>query len=174
MILVLDIDETLIHSIKHDPSIEVESNEVFHLHDFTVYKRPNMDIFLKNLLNDPYYEVAVWSAGSYPYVHSIVDNIIPDRSKLKFIMTKNDCNELYDKPLNKARELLNGNTEHPYSMHDILLIDNKRHVTGHDHLNHLKIIDYEGDPDDIELSLLWKHLDKYRYYSSEYIAIHWK
>lgn len=182
MILIIDIDETLIHSRKNTPSsllirdYNLQVNDVFDVFNYGVQKRPYVDEFLSHILNDDYYEAGIWSAGTHEYVHKIVDELIPDKSKLKFILTRNDCDELDCKPLTKVRNLLSQESNHLYkrTVHDFLIIDNKKGVTGFDHLNHLEIIDFEGDKDDIELQRLWKFLDTHRYYSSEYLTAHWK
>lgn len=169
----MDIDETLIHSRKDIPvsslliDKSVRSSDLFTVFNYVVQKRPYMDMFLSKLLNDDYYEVGIWSAGSYDYVHAIVDVIIPDKRNLKFIMTADDCNEMRDKPLSKVRNRFHG------SIHDYLIVDDRDGVTGHDELNHLQISEFEGDIDDDELLRLWNYLDTHRYHSSEYLVVHW-
>lgn len=175
MILIMDIDETLIHSRKGISlssllnRSDVSEDDIFSIGEYIVQKRPHLDTFLENILNDDYYEVGIWSAGSYEYVHDIVDMIIPDQSKLKFIMTSRNCNEVRDKPLAKVRDL------YPeMSVHDYIIIDDRHRVTGHDHLNHLQIYEFEGDTPDDELVRLWEYLDTNRYYSSEYLVANWR
>lgn len=187
MILIIDIDETLIHSRKDvSPSSllmhnDISSSDLFNVFNYTVQKRPYLDFFLSKVLSDEYYQVGIWSAGSHDYVHAIVDHIIPDKKNLKFIMTSQDCNEMRDKPLSKVRQLVRemerrDGIDHIYgtTIHDYLIIDDRDKVTGHDELNHLQIIEFEGDTIDDELLRLWNFLDKYRYFSSEYLAAHWK
>lgn len=182
MILIIDIDETLVHSVKKisKQSLiedkELDPGDVFTVFEYTVQKRPGLDAFLSSILNDDYYDVGIWSAGSFDYVHAIVNHIIPDKKNLRFIMTANDCNEMRDKPLTKVRQILEKESnDHLLSrtVHDFLIIDDRDGVTGHNELNHLKILEFEGDTDDEELSRLWTFLDKNRYYSSEYLTVHW-
>lgn len=192
MILILDIDETLIHSRKGILSDvfhrhgDIKQSDLFSVFNYVVQKRPYLDMFIQKVMNDPYFEVGIWSAGTSDYVYSIVNHIIPDKKKLKFIMTSDDCNELRDKPLSKVRDLvqemdeeINSRLSMPepiYSrtVHDFLIIDDRTKVTGHDELNHLQILEFEGETDDTELIRLWQYLDKNRYYSSEYLASHWQ
>lgn len=177
MIIILDIDETLVHSRKGISVASmlidkaVKPSDTFTVFDYLVQKRPHLDMFLSRLLNDDYYEVGIWSAGSYEYVHSIVDIIIPPsyRKNLRFVMTADDCNEMRDKPLSKVRDRFHGT-----SVHDYLIVDDRDGVTGHDELNHLQIAEFEGDIYDDELLRLWEYLDIYRYHSSEYLVVHWK
>lgn len=179
MNVVLDIDETLVHSIPEGPLSVAPHHQSFSILGYRVCKRPYVDEFLQHLLNDPWYSVGIWSAGSYAYVHEIVDHLISDKSRLQFIFTLDDCNEKRQKPLSKVQNLLNKGSkiyDCPYKvlMHDIILIDDKQGVTGYNHLNHLKMLEYEGDQDDNELQILWRYLDNNRYHSSEYLVSHWK
>jgi TFIIF-interacting CTD phosphatase-like protein len=176
MIVILDIDETLIHSVKESNSIPSDIPS-FSISGFRVLKRPYLDQFLENLMNDEYYDIGIWSAGTYDYVHEIANNIITDKSKLKFILTRNDCNEMMCKPLSKVRNHIKQGergTLFPRSVHDFILIDDRDGVTGYDHLNHLKIEPFEGDSDDMELYHLWEYLDQNRYHTSEYLVTNWK
>lgn len=187
MILIIDIDETLIHSRKDVSSSsllidnDINSSDLFNVPSYIVQKRPGLDEFLAKILNDDYYEAGIWTAASHDYAHSILNNIIPNKEKLKFVFTREHCDELDCKPLSKVRDLIrdmdrqDGN-DHMYerTIHDFLIIDNKKWVTGHDHLNHLEIVDFEGDPIDNELYRLWDYLDRNRYHSSEYLAANWK
>jgi len=184
MILIIDIDETCIHSHKDYSKGELKKkcnlndSDSFEIEGYCVQKRPYLDMFIEKICNDDYYEVGVWSAGSKSYVHDIVHKIFPDKSKLKFILTRNDCNELYDKPLSKVRDLISKmdskDSIAKRKTSNFLIIDDRDGVTGHDELNHLQIYPFEGDTNDDELERLWKFLDKYRYYSSEYLSTHWK
>lgn len=168
MILVFDLDETLVHSHQ----IHISGSDIFRIEGYYVQKRPFLDQFISLLKDDPDYMFGVWSAGTYSYVHDIVKNIFPVGNKPMFVLTRNDCNELRDKPLSKVSSLMK-NLGHPITEHDILIIDNKPDVTGHDHLRHLLIRDFEGDTNDFELRDLWYYLDSNRGFTAEDLAIHW-
>lgn len=184
MNVILDIDETLTHSIPISSTSLDDTISTFNITGYKVHKRPYVDEFIGNLLYDPWYRVGVWSAGSHEYVHEIVNHLFPDKSRLLFIMTADDCNEKRQKPLSKALSLINesiaykisGSIECPFrrTMHDVILIDDKPGVTGYNHLNHLKMLEFEGDSYDQELQALWQYLDKNRYHTAEYLVSHWK
>lgn len=172
MIVILDIDETLVHSTKIDKNGDFSFNKKgsrFGIAGYSVEKRPYLDFFLEKILNDEYYRVGVWSAGSYTYVHEIISRIVPHKERLEFIMTLNDCNELRDKPLSKVRARYNDEL----TVHDFIIIDDRKGVTGHDELNHLQILEFLGDPNDSELVKLWEYLDSKRYHTSEHIVANW-
>lgn len=188
MILILDIDETLIHSVSNEDELSRVDADLlvnsFNVFEYTVVRRPHVDEFLKRMMSDPYYRVGIWSAGTYDYVHAIVNKLIPDTSRLEFIMTRNDCNEVKDKPLAKVRDLYKRRYEDQVDMYgeyavpfppttsDFLIIDDRPQVTGHDELNHLQIVPFEGEYDE-ELKRLLTYLDHHRYHTSEYLAANW-
>jgi len=186
MILIIDIDETLIHSVKSVlfsslQNDDVHPSDLFEVSNYTVQKRPYLNMFLSKVLSDEYYEVVFWTAATHDYAYGILNHIIPDWKKVKLVLTRDHCDELDCKPLGKVRNLIRdidhrSDTHAMYerTIHDFLIIDNKKGVTGHDHLNHLEIVDFEGDTLDNELERLWDYLDRNRYYSSEYLAANWK
>ncbi|TCD62025.1 hypothetical protein EIP91_007543 [Steccherinum ochraceum] len=79
--LVLDLDETLVHSsLKPVPSpdfivpVEIEYN----WHNFYVLKRPGVDNFLKKM--GELYEVVVFTASLSKYADPVLDRLDPDHS----------------------------------------------------------------------------------------------
>lgn len=162
MIIVLDLDETLVHSVEN----ELPELENFQFEQYFVHKRPYLDEFLAWILTNPDYEVYIWSAGTYDYVHHIVNTIVPPELRVGVvdILTRGDCNENRDKPLFKVT---NNQTN------DCLIIDNKPHVTCFNCLNHLIINDFEGDPEDEELLFLMTFLSENKDMPAEWLAINW-
>lgn len=175
IIVILDVDETLIHA--------PEANDLkgeFSVDGQNIVKRPGVDKFLDLLSTDPVYRPAIWSAGEHEYVHQIVDNLFPNKDLLEFVMTRNDINEMADKPLARAVKVYHEKAcwapeYYPeIGIRDMLIIDNRYGVTGGNHLNHLHIIDFVGDKKDNELERLWKYLDENRDMTVEWLAINWK
>lgn len=174
MLIILDLDETLIHSVtdeeeeKYKLDIARESGmQTFNASGYTVIKRPFLDEFLDKLLNDNYYAVGIWSAGEDEYVNSIVDNIVKNRRKLAFVMARSSCvGAKYTKPLDKAWNIYLKNMyssinpdELDVPMHpNVILIDDRKDVTGTNNANHLCIDGFEGDPSDTLLKRLLKKL----------------
>ncbi|KAI0786734.1 HAD-like domain-containing protein [Abortiporus biennis] len=79
--LVLDLDETLVHSsLKPVPSpdfivpVEIE----FNWHNFYVLKRPGVDTFLKKM--GELYEIVVFTASLSKYADPVLDRLDPDRT----------------------------------------------------------------------------------------------
>jgi len=108
--IVLDLDETLIHSFPPN-SFPSKSNQfkkgrtVIHNinidgENWNVVERPHLQDFLKFIYT--YFDViVVWSAGTYEYVHEICKKIINYYDEC-IVYTRDDCisrNNTYIKPL---------------------------------------------------------------------------
>jgi len=121
-IIVLDIDETLAHTMTDSKSwynlnIYQDSKKmdlrdrVYTLNILTNrnegtstfmwgIKRPNLEEFL-NFCFDHFTLVIVWSAGTYEYVHTIVPELFKNTYEPHFILTRDNCieqNGRYNKP----------------------------------------------------------------------------
>lgn len=83
-LLVLDLDETLIYSMR-----EPQGPSLFQIYGFHVYLRPQFAEFLESLWSD--YDIAVWSAASANYVEGIVSKIFPNPERLKFVWSGLKC-----------------------------------------------------------------------------------
>ncbi|MFN3847493.1 MAG: NIF family HAD-type phosphatase [Paracoccaceae bacterium] len=75
-LLVLDLDETLIHSSE----LLLHQDPDFTGFDYFVYRRPYLTQFLH--FCDNHFSVAVWSSASDDYVLAITQKIFPDPGKL--------------------------------------------------------------------------------------------
>ena len=135
-IIVLDIDETLAHTVTdinswynlniyNDPKKIDLRDRVYFLDIITDrneglstsmwgIKRPNLEEFL-NFCFEYFKLVIVWSAGTYEYVHTIVPELFKNTYEPHFILTRDNCieqNGKYTKPFYK---LLNDIPElYPY------------------------------------------------------------
>jgi len=116
--IILDIDETLVHTEEEMESLEEMNilsnselnNEVYIISlddgatEMWGTKRPHLDDFL--LFCFTYFDnVCVWSAGQKDYVHTMVDMLFAPFQKPDIVFTFNDCvqniDENWVKPLDK-------------------------------------------------------------------------
>lgn len=70
-LLLLDLDETLIHA-RHAPLAYAAD---FQFDAYHVYKRPGVEQFLLNISR--HFTIGVWSSASEEYVKEIVGTITP-------------------------------------------------------------------------------------------------
>lgn len=156
-LLVLDLDETLIHSA--DEPLQWPAD--FQFDRFQVYLRPGLDSFLRRALE--LFNVAVWSSASDDYVAQLVARIFPDPTALAFIWGRSrntlrrnvELDEYYHvKDLRKVKRL-------GYSLERILVVDDSREKVERNYGNAICVRPFEGDPSDRELDLLGRYLERF-------------
>ena len=102
--IILDLDNTIIHSISYDrmkfvpKNLELENKDIG---DFITYRRPHLDRFLNFLFAN--FNVGVYTLGSRDYAEDIVWNFIQDvpNRKVDFILSRED--EIVNKSLEKYK-----------------------------------------------------------------------
>ena len=119
--IVLDLDETLIHSFEDKFSVfeDLRLRGIEHLEtrvymiDFILggerlkrwgVVRPDVDHFIDYCF-ERFDKVIVWSAASYPYVHHICDVVFQNR-KPHAILTQDDCQNVGGYITNKPLDVL--------------------------------------------------------------------
>lgn len=91
--IILDLDNTIIHSIPYKKMNKVPNNidlESTDIGDFITFKRPNLDIFLDYLFKN--FNVGVYTLGTKNYAEDIVWNFIQNKPgrKVDFILARED------------------------------------------------------------------------------------
>ncbi len=107
VLVILDLDETLIHS-RREP---LERAPDFFLDPLSVYFRPSATELISALAQK--FELAVWSAGSPLYVDTVVQTIFPEGINPLFVWNRDHCTQkfeffpfqiLFTKDLNKMED----------------------------------------------------------------------
>jgi len=114
--LVLDLDETLIHTVevtkKFSNQLSKAVDFYFRIEDqwYWVVKRPGLDLFLDFVFK--YFKVGIWTAGDKEYAKHICKNILSysQLKQIQFIYSRNFCHleqnpPAFSKPLNKLFDL---------------------------------------------------------------------
>lgn len=146
MIIVLDIDETLI------------------TYDGSIVPRPGVREFL--LFLKEHYTVAVWSYGTHEYVNHVLDEVVRPILEPVIVFSRINC-------VRKKKPLHSIASELGVPSHDLLLIDDCEGVTGNDDLNHLLIEPFTGDEDDV-LFRLMEFLSENRHLNVQEMVLKWK
>jgi RNA polymerase II subunit A small phosphatase-like protein len=155
-LLVLDLDETLIHSSKR-PLYQKHSFRVF---SYYVYERPDLKEFLINV--SKIYSLAIWSAAADIYVKKVVENILPSSIIPDFIWGRSKCSFMggIDREKNsdylKNLHLLKA---YGYSLQKILIVDDTPRVCLKNLANAIFPKAYYGEVYDQELQSLSKYLE---------------
>ena len=164
-LLILDLDETLIHS----SSKELGRPCDFKVFTFFVYKRPYLDTFLKEAFSN--YKVAIWSTGSDDYVDLLAKEILPEGFQFEFVWGRNRCT---------ARRMSAENVDFGYSdpgrvdytktikklrnkgfyRERILIVDDSPHKVSDNYGNAIYVSEFTGNENDDELIKLSEYLSK--------------
>ena len=169
ILLMLDIDETLIHAryseLDHPPDLMIGN--------YYVYKRPYLDDFL--VFCNEHFELAVWSSAGPDYIDQVVQIIIPSLIKLKLVWDRSHCvrrfesgmlwesssNICYLKDLNK-KSLKKKLDELNFNPSRILIIDDDCKKLRRNYGNAIYVNEFTGDQNDKELLLLKRYLTRFR------------
>lgn len=171
--VVLDLDETLIHSIfLRDLEVLLRGNggkaskivkkmkkksdlfltDVGRCGDIAVFFRPGLHRFLSKLSKTC--EVVLWTASNRKYAKPILDYIDPDGELLPYRLFRKHTIERADNELVKDLSKLGRD------MKRTVLIDNNPRTLDRAPRNVYLIPDFYGDPNDTELSKAWGFLSE--------------
>lgn len=163
-LLILDIDETLIHT----ESVPLEY-EMHYDYDFKfkglgksfyyTKKRPYLDQFLDYAYEN--FDIAIWTASGEDYAREILKNIRVLESSLKFFYTRDNCtiklsydySDYYGvKNLNKLRKK-------GYDLDRVIIVDDKSETAVNNYSNLIQIKPFTDDVNDTELLKLISYLE---------------
>jgi RNA polymerase II subunit A small phosphatase-like protein len=166
MLLILDLDETLIHA-RRDPLDRAADFRVAHYH---VYRRPHLEAFIAE--QQRHFDLAVWSSASDDYVAEVVKEIFPQPENLKFVWGRSRATLRHDfedpwgrsptaswnhlhyvKPLAKVRRA-------GWPLERVLIVDDTPAKCARNYGNAVYAAPYEGAEDDTELAQLSAYLPK--------------
>ena len=143
-LLILDLDETQIFASEQPLSRPHD----FVVDSFFVYKRPHLDDFL--CLCADYYDLAVWSSGSTPYVEEAVGKLMPVGIEPVLVWSQKRCtrhldsethDECFLKDLKKIKRA-------GFDLRGVLIVDNTPGVVKRHYGNAVYVRAYLGDASD--------------------------
>jgi carboxy-terminal domain RNA polymerase II polypeptide A small phosphatase len=154
-LLILDLDETLVHSTED----QLERDADFHLEQYFVYKRPGVEKFLVQCSR--LFDIAVWTSSSSDYASEVVRMVFPSDIKLNFLFAQERCVFRFNhdiltsqtiKPLTKVKRK-------GYSIKKIIIIDDLIETFQKNYGNAILVQPYRGEVEDTELSMLIQYLE---------------
>jgi Dullard-like phosphatase family protein len=165
-LLILDLDETLIHTEKFPTNYLEEGEYDFKYpssnksYEYFTIKRPFLDEFLKYAFEN--FDVAVWTAAGKEYAENVVKNIGIDKSNLEFFYTEENCTIRLDyltgdyygeKNLNKIKK-------RGFDLEKVLIVDDIAKTAVHNYGNLIQIKPFTSNREDTELLKLISYLEK--------------
>jgi RNA polymerase II subunit A small phosphatase-like protein len=156
-LLILDIDETLIHSIEaplpRTPDFIVGNK-------YYVYKRPFVDQFLAWCSKN--FHLAVWTSATDDYAAEIVANIFPQgENNLLFVWSRERCTQsldaesrehFWEKKLTKLRR-------RGHDLDNVIVVDDTPQMWRNSYGNLVRVNPYLGEEEDDELEKLMRYLE---------------
>lgn len=153
-LLILDLDETLIHATT-EPLPEPPD---YLVGEYAIYKRPGVDAFLAWCLQD-FERVAIWTASTADYATEVLAALLPV-SRLAFVWARERCTRhlehetrdyVWLKDLKKVRR-------RGVDLATVIAVDDTPGKFRRNYGNLVAIRAFEGDPQDGELRLLRAYL----------------
>ena len=146
MNLVLDLDESLIHSVTEKPiGIKKSSYFSFEIYGTTYYviKRPGIKELFCYIFKT-FDTVSIWTAATKEYAERVIENIFT-KAQVKKLYLKKFRTHLVkgDKVLDTIFE-----SNKSFNKSNTLLIDDKPYVTGKNYGNTIVIPEFLGDSED--------------------------
>lgn len=167
ILLILDLDETLIHA-RESP---MDRAADFTLYGYHIYRRPHLNEFIAKC--SEHFDLAVWSSASDDYVKGVVQRIFPDPHALRFVWGRSRAtlrraiadefgyseyslgHMNYLKPLHKV-------ARKGWDLRRVLIVDDSPEKLVRNYGNAIYPAAYEGHPEDRELQLLAQYLGTLR------------
>lgn len=152
-LLVLDLDETLIHATE----VPLDRAADFRVAGYHVYLRPHLEDFLQYALAA--FEVGVWTSAGGTYAEGVVSRLFADGA-LRFLWSSRRCTtrrnpvtgEYFQlKRLSKLKRL-------GYALETVIAVDDTPEKHGENYGNLVHIAEFTGDPLDAELPMLRDYL----------------
>ena len=153
-LLVLDLDETLVHAtewpLEFEPHHEVPP--------YYLYLRPGLQHFLSHVSG--LFHLAVWTSSSPAYAGAVCPLVFPEPEKLQFVWasdrctpTRNFVNDSWSnaKPLKKLKR-------RGYDLAHVVVVDDSPEKHTRNYGNLVQVTPFMGDPNDDELLHLAAYL----------------
>ena len=153
-LLILDLDETLIHATEN----KLEMEEDFRFEQYYVYKRPYLDTFFETIAM--HFTIGIWSSADDNYVTEIVQRIKPETIDLKITWGRSRCSVKrdYDYDQYNFEKRLDKLKKQGFRLEQIIMVDDSPEKTRNNYGNAVYIKEFTGDKNDEELKFLHDYL----------------
>jgi len=153
-LLVLDLDETLIHAT-YAPLGRTPEQRVG---PYAVYHRPGVAEFIDRALAG--FEVGIWTASTLSYALPVLAALVP-RDRLAFVWGRERCTMRYDPETHEYEHLkdLKKLRRRGYDRTKVLFVDDTPAKIARSYGNYVCVEPYLGAPEDGELAALATYLD---------------
>lgn len=154
MLLILDLDETLIHATEGVPAPSAD----FIFGSFHVLFRPHVRDFLEYCRAS--FRVAVWTSASADYAAAIVGRVFGPGFPLEFLWARERCTLAYDKGAHEREWIKNlaKVKRRGFPLERVIMVDDSPAKLARNYGNLVRVTPFEGNAEDDELPLLQRYL----------------
>ena len=158
ILLVLDLDETLVHA---SPAL-LGRNCDFEAAGYYVYVRPGLGEFLEGIRAD--FDVAVWTSSSEDYARQVIPRAFPHDYALNFVWCREKCTLRWDPETQERYWLKNVHKlkRQGYDLRRVLCVDDSPEKCERSYGNYIRIPEYCGELEDDVLPRLLAYLPNLR------------
>lgn len=152
-LLVLDLDETLIHATEET----LGHDEDFRVGPYRVHLRPHLSDFVSGMLTQ--FKVGVWTASGESYAAQVVERIFPSGA-LEFVWSSKRCTTTRDWMTGEYQSIKNLQKlkSKGYPLESIIAVDDTPAKYARSYGNLVTVREFVGDRSDAELPLLAAYL----------------
>lgn len=152
-LLVLDLDETLIHATEET----LDHDEDFRVGPYRVHLRPHLSGFVSGMLTQ--FKVGVWTASGESYAAQVVERIFPSGA-LEFVWSSKRCTTTRDWTTGEYQTIKNLQKlkSKGYPLESIIAVDDTPAKYARSYGNLVTVREFVGDRSDAELPLLAAYL----------------
>ena len=152
-LLVLDLDETLVHATEH----ALERDADFRVGPYFVYRRPHLEDFIRRV--GELFEIGVWTSSGSAYARQVVEQIFP-AGMVRFVWASPRCTQALDmetgqyastKNLRKLKRM-------GFALESIIAVDDTPFKYRRSYGNLVCVSEFLGDSGDTELRWLADYL----------------
>jgi RNA polymerase II subunit A small phosphatase-like protein len=156
MLLVLDLDETLVHATETPLAIEPRCEVA----PYYLYQRPGLSEFLEHV--SKLFRLAVWTSSSPAYARAVCSLVFRNTESLEFVWASDRCTPTRNfeldawcqaKPLRKIKR-------RGYDLSRVVVVDDSPEKHTRNYGNLVRVAPFLGDPTDDELAHLALYLQQ--------------
>ena len=168
-ILLLDLDETLIHAdfnkeYENDPKNPYDTIISFvsenELNNVGIFLRPGVKLFLENL--SKFFEIGIFTASVSEYADEVIKFLDPENNFIKFKLYRNNCITVNEILRVKDLRILKG-----IDLKNIVLVDNNMYSFAAQLNNGILINSFYTNKNDNELCNVYGYLINYIYHAED-------
>ncbi len=153
-LLILDLDETLIHATEQPLEHETDfRTELYH-----VYKRPHVEAFLEFCQEN--FLVGVWTTSGKDFAEIVVKSVFLRNYLLQFLWSRERCTRAYNPNTMETYYIKNLSKlkRQGYRLENIIMVDDTPMKLQKNYGNLIRIEEWLGNSEDKELLRLMKYL----------------